>query len=351
MNRHTSSLFGVRHSTILLLVLVPVSFSGCASTEKVKFSRHSPGLVKAKGIQSLAVSDFDGPGDYGRRVADLFSSKLSNGTTYRLVERDKLNVAIKEQGLGMSGMVDEQTAAKTGKVLGVEAIITGKATYSVTDEPYAKSVMVTRATGTYRTECDKKGTCYNVPNFQQVPTEERHHKRNGTVSVSYRVIRVETGEALGGYAATENYKYDTGNTSSSWSSKETAAELGAEEVLSTLTEKVVATLVEKLLPHQVYLDVELETGGKHTRHGIELIRAERLEDAIQYYETLVRNDPQNSSAYYNLGCAYALVGNAEKAESAWRAAEGIDPKPRYIAAVGSAVKRREELKAREQQKK
>jgi hypothetical protein len=353
MNRQDNPLFGMmRRLTMLLLVVVPTSFPGCAATEKVTFTRTVPGTVnlKAKGVQSLAVSDFDGPGDFGRTVAELFTAKLIDGKYYKLVEREKLNVAIKEQALGMSGMVDEQNAAKTGKILGVEGVIIGKAAYSVKDEPYTKTVMVTKATGTYRTECDKKGTCYNVPNYAQVPMQEQHHKRNGTVNVSYRVIRAETGEALGGNAATENYKYDTGNVRSAGSSKDTVPELGGEEVLTTLTRKVVETLVAELQPHRVSYDGELETGGKGTRHGIELMRAGRLEDATQYYEVLVSENPQNCSAYYNLGTAYMLLDNLEKAEWAWRAAEKIEPKVRYIAAVGSVKKRKEELQLLEQQR-
>jgi curli biogenesis system outer membrane secretion channel CsgG len=44
---------------------------------------------------------------------------------FTVVERDKLELVMKEQGLGASGAVDPQTQAKVGKILGVKYIVTG----------------------------------------------------------------------------------------------------------------------------------------------------------------------------------------------------------------------------------
>src|SRR2546428_2056730 len=49
----------------------------------------------------------------------LLSSKFS------VVERDKLKLALQEQGLAASGAVDPTTAAKVGRILGVKDVVTG----------------------------------------------------------------------------------------------------------------------------------------------------------------------------------------------------------------------------------
>jgi len=49
----------------------------------------------------------------------LLSSKFS------VVERDKLNLVMKEQGLATAGAVDPTTAAKVGKLLGVQYVVMG----------------------------------------------------------------------------------------------------------------------------------------------------------------------------------------------------------------------------------
>src|SRR5205814_1233995 len=45
-----------------------------------------------------------------------------------VVEREQIAQILKEQGLGMTGAISPQTAAKAGKLLGLQAIVTGKIT-------------------------------------------------------------------------------------------------------------------------------------------------------------------------------------------------------------------------------
>jgi curli biogenesis system outer membrane secretion channel CsgG len=54
-----------------------------------------------------------------------FSENLTLSSKFSVVERDKLNLVLKEQGLGASGAVDPATAAKVGKILGVKYILIG----------------------------------------------------------------------------------------------------------------------------------------------------------------------------------------------------------------------------------
>lgn len=307
--------------------------AGCA-TQRLAFQMQAPAEVnlKTKGVQSLAVSDFDGPDEAGKKVAEVFTAKLVESQFFKVVERDKLLALEKEQALGMVGIVDDKMAAKAGKILGVDAIVVGKVTsYSVKDEPYTKTVMKSRATGTYRTECNKKGDCSQVENFEQVPVVEQHHVRNGTIAVSYRVVKAESGEVLVGKQGTANYRYDTGNAQS-------GRERGIEEVLPVLTKEVVDKLSTEIVPHAVSVERDFENGGwlfgdAEVKHGIELVKANRWADAIERWEAVIKRDPQNNAAYYNLGIAYELTGNFQKAEEAYRAAEKIDPKPLYIQAV------------------
>ncbi|MBM4122477.1 MAG: tetratricopeptide repeat protein [Nitrospira sp.] len=350
-------------STSRLLVGVAVclmvnSLSACA-TQRLSFTMQAPANtnLKAKGVQSLAVSDFDGPGEAGQKVAEFFTAKLAEGQYFKVVEREKLLAMEKEQALGMTGVVDEKMAAKAGKLLGVDALVVGKVpAYSVKDGQYTRTVMQSRATGTYRTECNDEGKCYKVPNYEEVPVQEHHHIRNGVVTVSYRVIRAETGEVLVGRQETETYKYDTGNPPSAGFLLGSQRELGQEEVLTALAQNVVAKLATDVQPHQIRVDREFENGGwlfgdSAVKQGIEFVRANRLEDAIQRWEAVVKNDPQNSSAHYNLGLAYELAGNFEKAEQAYRVAEQISPEARYIHAVSTVKKSAEAQKKLETQTK
>jgi len=52
---------------------------------------------------------------------------LKNIGKYKLVERVLLQKTLEEQELQMSGIVDEETAAKVGQIYGLDAVITGSA--------------------------------------------------------------------------------------------------------------------------------------------------------------------------------------------------------------------------------
>jgi curli biogenesis system outer membrane secretion channel CsgG len=65
-------------------------------------------------------------GDAARNQIDnAFSENELLSETFTVVERERLDMILKEQGLAASGAVDPQTAAKIGKILGVRYIITG----------------------------------------------------------------------------------------------------------------------------------------------------------------------------------------------------------------------------------
>lgn len=54
-----------------------------------------------------------------------FSENKALSDKFSVIERDKLNLVLKEQNLGATGAVDSTTAAKVGKILGVRYIILG----------------------------------------------------------------------------------------------------------------------------------------------------------------------------------------------------------------------------------
>src|SRR6202163_3334889 len=54
-----------------------------------------------------------------------FSENSSLSSKFSVIERDKLALVLKEQGLATSGAVDPSSAAKVGKILGVKYIILG----------------------------------------------------------------------------------------------------------------------------------------------------------------------------------------------------------------------------------
>ncbi|MGD9487068.1 MAG: CsgG/HfaB family protein [Calditrichaceae bacterium] len=77
----------------------------------------------------VAVFNFEDKARYGHDIgsglSDMLVTALVESNKFMVIERAELDEILKEQGLGMSGAVTEQSAAKVGQLLGVELMITG----------------------------------------------------------------------------------------------------------------------------------------------------------------------------------------------------------------------------------
>lgn len=79
-----------------------------------------------KRVAVVSFSDKAGYGNnIGNGIADMLVTSLVESNKFIVIERNELEKIMNEQGLGMSGAVTPQSAAKVGQLLGVELIITG----------------------------------------------------------------------------------------------------------------------------------------------------------------------------------------------------------------------------------
>lgn len=102
----------------------------------------------------VAIMDFDNRsamGDWrvGRGAADILTTELVKSTDFDIFERDRLFTVLDEQDMSNSHRFDEASAAKIGKLIGVQYVVTG----SVTE--YGESSSDMGARGLF--EAGKKG--------------------------------------------------------------------------------------------------------------------------------------------------------------------------------------------------
>jgi curli biogenesis system outer membrane secretion channel CsgG len=79
-------------------------------------------------VQSDIRAIFGGNQDIGKGIADLLVNRLVADGAYRVIERKALDKVMAEQNFSNSDRADPTSAAKIGKVLGVDAIIIGSIT-------------------------------------------------------------------------------------------------------------------------------------------------------------------------------------------------------------------------------
>lgn len=79
----------------------------------------------------IAVASFENHTQYkevGSGVADLFVVELVKNKNFEVIERSKLNQVLSEQRLGATGVISEESAAKLGKLLGLDYLVFGSVT-------------------------------------------------------------------------------------------------------------------------------------------------------------------------------------------------------------------------------
>jgi len=105
-------------ATVCLALLLP---PGAAAQAKVRiaiwdFENHSE--------RSWWFSDQLGSAARNH-IDTAFSEDPNCSARFSVIEREKLDLVLQEQGLSTSGALDQQTAAKVGKLLGIKYILTG----------------------------------------------------------------------------------------------------------------------------------------------------------------------------------------------------------------------------------
>ncbi len=106
-----------------------------------------------------------------KAVNEILVNKLVDGGHFAVIERTKLDQIIQEQDLGKTGRLDTSSAAKIGRVLGVQTIIIG----SVTEF-----------------NIDKQSQGISLPMFGSVGGG----KTTANVKINMRAIDTKTGEIL-----------------------------------------------------------------------------------------------------------------------------------------------------------
>lgn len=102
-----------------------------SSTDDLTATKDLNARTKDVNAKRVAIIYFENSSDdptlnkLKKGLADMLITDLSNINMLNIVERDKLEAILKEQKLSKSTQVDPATAAKVGKLLGAQIILTG----------------------------------------------------------------------------------------------------------------------------------------------------------------------------------------------------------------------------------
>ncbi|MGH9500960.1 MAG: CsgG/HfaB family protein [Terriglobales bacterium] len=130
-------------------------------------------------VHSSVAALFGQDVDVGKGISDLLVTDLVKDGSYSVIERKALDKILKEQNFSNSDRADPNSAAKIGKLLGVDAIIVGSITQFGNE---------TKNTGVGGGGGGFGG--FGLGGFS-------HKKSKAIVAMTARIVDIDTGEILG----------------------------------------------------------------------------------------------------------------------------------------------------------
>ncbi len=182
-------------------------------------------LSRKSGIKRIAVfpfEDLSGKKKLYGSVEDLvldqmITSVMQDPTAtefLELISRDQLARVVAEQQLGLSGLVNEETAMEIGALLGVHEIITGKITQIIyspiqtVSRDYLESASVVDKTEKYKGK-DGKTKTRNI--YADVEARVKHYTSStqAVIKGSYEIVDVRTAKLIKSEAFEGKYDFTT----------------------------------------------------------------------------------------------------------------------------------------------
>lgn len=250
----------------------------------------------------------------GKKVDGVTHIKGFKTNVYTVIERNQINEILKEQRLGLSGVIDESTAARVGAILGLDAIILGNIKYEQKED---------NTTSSYVTLDGKTKTKYCKI-------------RKVSSNASMKIVEVSTAEIIGVETAaveSEDKKCDD----------ERSKIANYNQLVNNVITQTSKQFVDYFSPSYKLVRFEMEKikikdlkkqadeAGKHLENG-------NLRQAFPMLVAIYEADSYNPKAAYNAGIIHEMTGLYDDAVNYYQIASQLDPANQLYA---DALKRAE----------
>ena len=111
--------------SLLMSVLICALVPACMAQQKKRVAVLN---FEYGTVQSSVSAIFGTNQDIGKGISDMLVQKLVTDGKYSVIERNAIDKVLGEQNFANSDRVDSSTAAKVGRILGVDAVIMGSIT-------------------------------------------------------------------------------------------------------------------------------------------------------------------------------------------------------------------------------
>jgi hypothetical protein len=286
-----------------------VLVSGCASTT-VQVKVLHPAEIDLVGIRRIALGEISGTG--GEELAGTLVMGLFNTGRFEILDRQHLETLMREHQLAAGGLVNPETAAQTGSLVGSAAIVVGR----VTEHRFTETLEV------------------GNPKKDDEGNEHRKYTRRGTarVAATLQITDIATGRVIAVRQPT------TVKSATLTSTDAIPGHIDPSPLLAAAREECVADFLRAVAPHEVNESVEFEDDDDlpGTKRGIEFAKGGDLERAVTTFQEVVALHSTKARTHYNLGLALLCLGRYDEAIASLDLAYGMTASRKYARTLARA---------------
>lgn len=318
----------LRGTLLLLCVLVGSGCQHCCQYQALE-----PARTSLPGVNRVAVVNFGG--DNGPAVAAALSARLWNADFHTLVDSSQFNPIRTASHSSAGGPTDANVILAAAREAQVDGVLMGDVIE-------------------YRCE-DQNLTSTHFGFGQSEAANGRYHAegmgihfssedtliREGTVTVSYKLVNPETGELLATDTVSRSFEGRLVNGNGTLPSQ--------GEVLDNLLSECASEIVAALAPHEVSVEVELVTrswwqsGSRIVRRGVDDAESGDWDAAESAWNEALEEDPENDAALFNLAWLAARNRKFETAEELAMQALCIRYRDEYATGLEEIRRQRDEF--------
>ncbi len=318
---HKKMNFIVCSSRIFLCVIF-LMLSGCATKIRVNMLQPAP-YHEASLTKTIAVLPFSGREgkEFTAEIERVLAAiSIDDKPYFTLVDRTSLDKIINEMPLSPSGMVDQKTAVRIGKLVGAQGVYTGVVIQnSCDDSPYYEN----RSTCVqYEQERDKNGNLYRGPCISWQLNNAKCVKRVANFAVSPKLVDVITGRIL--------YSRDLSASANSSGCDDTRPAQSGNELLERVKEMVKKDFRHDIAPYYVIKEISLMDSKEgiesaeakdKLKRGLEYADKAKMDNACELWEEARNIAPNSYALLYNLGACAESRGDLDVALALYKRAD------------------------------
>ena len=121
------------------------------------------------------------------------------------------------------------------------------------------------------------------------------------------------------------------------------------QILTDLSKDLCKKFVHMIAPHTVTESWYIESGDERIKQGKKYAESGLWPEAMEVWSAAIRENPDDPAGYYNLGLAYEVQGDLDKAEEYYGRALNLKMDDHYMKAIARVRQTREDQAILEEQ--